>query len=82
MIRDNIRNELLRIAKREKCICCICHSEDITMARFDAEEKHWLYRCYCSACAEKMRDYELELMSQAEIERHRGAALLSSEGSA
>ena len=80
--RNRIAAELLRIAKQEMVVCCICHTEDITTVRFDAEEGGWHYRAYCRACAERMKDHETELMTQAERARHRGTALLSLEGRA
>ncbi|MBQ6357407.1 MAG: hypothetical protein IJI97_00425 [Clostridia bacterium] len=80
--RNAMAAELRRTAKQERTVCCICHTEDITTVRFDAEEGGWHYRAYCRACAERMKDHETELMTQAERARHRGTALLSLEGSA
>ena len=80
--RDRMAAELLRIAKQEMFVCFICHTEDITTVRFDAEQGGWHYRAYCRACAERMKEYETELAEQAERARHRGTVLLSSEGSA
>ena len=80
--RNHIAAELLRTAKQERVVCCICHAEDITTVRFDAEEGAWHYRAYCRACAERMKDHETELATQAERARHRGTVLLSLEGSA
>ncbi len=80
--RNDMSAELLRIAKRDRAACCICRTEDITTVRFDAEEGGWHYRAYCRACAERMKDYEIELATQAERARHRGTVLLSGEGSA
>ena len=80
--RNDMAAELRRTAKRERMVCYICHTEDITAVRFDAEEGGWNYRAYCRACAERMKEYETELATQAERARHRGTALLSLEGGA
>ena len=80
--RNDMAAELLRTAKLERAVCCICHTEDITTVRFDAEERGWHYRAYCRACAERMKDHETELMTQAERTRHRGTVLLSLEETA
>lgn len=80
--RDRMAAELMRTAERDRAVCYICHTEDITTVRFDAERGGWHYRAYCRACAERMKEYETELATQAERARHRGTVLLSLEGSA
>ena len=79
--RNRMAAELLRIAKQERAVCYICHTEDITTVRFDAEEGRWHYRAYCRACAERMKNHETELATQAERARNRGTVLLSLEAS-